>query len=55
MVREDGTAIYRAGDIVAVVAADGRVEPSHLRLEGNCAGKTIDELRAAGQTIELSN
>ena len=55
MVRVDGTAIYRAGDIVAVVSADGRVEPSHLRREGDCVGKTIDELRAAGQTIEMSN
>ena len=53
-VRKDGTAIYRAGDIVAVIDADGIVEHSHLRQEGDCAGKSVEELRAAGQTVEFA-
>ena len=52
--KTDGSALYRSlGNLAATVDANGMVETSVDRAEGDCAGKTIDELRASGQTIEV--
>lgn len=49
----DGRALYQSlGDLAVKVDANGLVEISEYRKAGDCAGKTIDELRALGRTIE---
>jgi len=51
--KRDGSAVYRSlGRLAATVDANGLVETSVDRTEGDCAGKTIEELRAMGRTIE---
>ena len=51
--KPDGSALYRSlGNLAVTVDANGLVETSVDRAEGDCAGKTIDELRASGRTIE---
>jgi len=53
VIQPDGTAIYRSREIFAIVGTDNIVQLTELRREGNCAGKSIDELRASGQTIDF--
>lgn len=51
--KPDGSALYRSlGNLAATVDSKGMVEASVAGAEGDCAGKTIDELRALGRTIE---
>lgn len=56
-VNPDGTAVYGTvlGDRFAVVDANGLVSVSELAVGGgSCDGRTIDDLRAAGQTRDFS-
>ena len=49
----EGRALYRSlGNLAVTVDSTGLVEPSPDRSEGDCAGRTVDELRALGRTIE---
>lgn len=55
-VNPDGTAVYGTvlGDRFAVVDPNGLISVSELAAgSGSCDGRTIDELRAAGQTRDF--
>jgi hypothetical protein len=50
----DGTATYATpSGQFATVSADGTVVRSGQAAEGNCAGKTLEDLRAGGQTLSF--
>ena len=50
----DGTATYMTpSGLFANVAADGVVSRGGQAVEGACAGRTLEELRAAGQTFSF--
>ena len=53
-IREDGRAFYAAldGGRGGSVTADGRIEAQTEIAPGSCQGKTLEELRAEGRTIE---
>ena len=54
-IQPDGTIIYISADgrIAASVTPDGAITPAGDLVEGSCSGRTLDELRAAGRTIEM--
>ena len=50
----DGTATYMTpSGQFATVSADGTVVRSGQATEGSCAGKTLEDLRAGGQTLSF--
>ena len=54
-IKEDGSALYQSMDRrrSVIVTADGIVEPTTGMAPGNtCFGKSIDDLRKDGKTIE---
>jgi hypothetical protein len=54
LVNKDGSATYVAGDLAVTVDAKGMVQPpSNRPAGGDCFGKTLKELRAAGRVIEF--
>ena len=53
-VSKDGSATYASGDLSVTVNAKGLVEPPSDRpAGGDCFGKTLKELRAAGRVMEF--
>jgi hypothetical protein len=55
-VRKDGSATYAAGDLSVTVDANGQVQPPSDRpASGDCFGKTLKELRAAGRVMEFKH
>ena len=54
VVSKDGSATYISGDLWATVNAKGLVQPPSDRpAGGDCFGKTLKELRAAGRVMEF--
>ena len=54
VVSKDGSATYISGDLWATVNAKGLVQPpSNRPAGGDCFGKTLKELRAAGRVMEF--
>ena len=52
----DGSARYLGlSGGVAEVNSEGVVTPAGTMKPGNCAGRTIQELREAGQALEFAN
>jgi hypothetical protein len=50
----DGIAVYISPDNLAgTITLDGPAAPVGGEWAGSCAGKTLDELRAAGQAFDL--
>jgi len=55
LVSKDGSATYVSGDLSVTVNAKGLVQPPSDRpAGGDCFGKTLDELRAAGRVMEFT-
>jgi hypothetical protein len=55
LVNKDGSATYVAGDLAVTVDAKGMVKPpSNRPAGGDCFGKTLKELRAAGRVMEFA-
>jgi hypothetical protein len=55
LVNKDGSATYIAGDLSVTVTAKGVVQPPLDRpAGGDCFGKTLMELRAAGRVMEFN-
>lgn len=56
IVKKDGTALYAtpSGGLFGNVTADGTVVAPEIRVAGNCAGRTVSALRAAGQTRDFA-
>jgi hypothetical protein len=53
-VNKDGSATYVSGDLSVTVNAKGLVQPPSDRpAGGDCFGKTLKELRAAGRVMEF--
>ena len=53
-VEADGTARYLGLDGgVAFVDAEGRFQPTTTMKAGDCAERTIDDLRSSGKTLEF--
>ena len=53
-VSKDGSATYISGDLSVTVNAKGLVQPPSDRpAGGDCFGKTLKELRAAGRVMEF--
>jgi hypothetical protein len=53
-VTKDGTATYVASDKIAgTISLDGHAKAVGGPGGGNCAGKTLEQLRAAGQAHDL--
>lgn len=55
IIHNDGSAVYRSGDIVGAVDPTGVVLHADRMQATNCDGKTINELREAGQAIDFKN
>ena len=54
LINKDGSATYVAGDLAVTVNAKGVVQrPSDRPAGGDCFGKTLKELRAAGRVMEF--
>ena len=54
LVNKDGSATYIAGDLSVTVNTKGVVQPpSNRPAGGDCFGKTLKELRAAGRAMEF--
>ena len=54
LVNKDGSATYIAGDLSVTVNAKGLVQPpSDHPAGGDCFGKTLKELRAAGRVMDF--
>jgi hypothetical protein len=54
VVSKDGSATYVSGDLSVTVNAKGLVQPPSDRpAGGDCFGKTLKELRAAGRVMEF--
>jgi hypothetical protein len=54
LVNKDGSATYIAGDLSVTVNAKGLVQPPSDRpASGDCFGKTLKELRAAGRVMDF--
>jgi hypothetical protein len=54
-VAEDGVATYVASDRIAgTISLDGQAKTTGGQGGGSCVGKTLQELRAAGQARDLS-
>ena len=54
VVNKDGSATYSSGDLSITVNAKGLVQPPSDRpAGGDCFGKTLNELRAAGRVMEF--
>ncbi len=54
LVSKDGSATYVSGDLSVTVNAKGLVQPpSNRPAGGDCFGKTLKELRAAGRVMEF--
>ena len=55
LVNKDGSANYIAGDLSVTVNTKGVVQPPSDRpAGGDCFGKTLKELRAAGRVMEFN-
>jgi hypothetical protein len=55
LINQDGSATYIAGDLSVTVNAKGVVQPPSDRpADGDCFGKTLQELRAAGRVMEFN-
>ncbi|PSL14526.1 hypothetical protein [Shimia abyssi] len=55
-IEPDGSAQYSGlNGGVAKVNSDGVVEPAETMKQGDCAGRTIQELREAGQVLDFAN
>src|SRR5262245_53168145 len=55
LINRDGSATYVAGDLAVTVNAKGVVQPpSNRPAGGDCFGKTLEELRAAGRVMEFN-
>lgn len=55
-IQPDGSAEYSGlNGGVALVDATGVVEPAETMIQGDCVGKTIEDLRAAGKTREFAS
>jgi hypothetical protein len=55
LINKDGSATYVSGDIAVAVDAKGVVQPPSDRpAGGDCFGKTLKELRAAGRVMEFN-
>ncbi len=56
LVSKDGSATYVSGDLSVTVNAKGLVQPPSDRpAGGDCFGKTLKELRAAGRVMEFKH
>jgi hypothetical protein len=56
VINADGSAVYMSLDRLAVtVSPDGMVTGLTAEVRGNCAGKTLDELVANGQTRDFAS
>ena len=54
LISKDGSATYISGDLSVTVNAKGVVRPPSDRpAGGDCFGKTLKELRAAGRVMEF--
>jgi hypothetical protein len=54
LINKDGSATYVSGDLAVTVDAKGVVQPpSNRPAGGDCFGKTLKELRAAGRAMEF--
>ena len=54
LINQDGSATYIAGDLSVTVNAKGVVQPPSDRpAGGDCFGKILKELRAAGRVMEF--
>jgi hypothetical protein len=55
LINKDGSATYVSGDLAVTVDAKGVVQPPSDRpAGGDCFGKTLKELRAAGRVMEFN-
>jgi hypothetical protein len=55
LINKDGSATYVSGDLAVTVTAKGVVQPpSNRPAGGDCFGKTLEELRAAGRVMEFN-
>ena len=55
-IEPDGSAEYSGlNGGVAMVDAAGVVEPAETMIQGDCVGKTIQELRVAGKTRDFAS
>jgi hypothetical protein len=55
LINKDGSATYVSGDLAVTVNAKGVVQPpSNRPAGGDCFGKTLEELRAAGRVMEFN-
>lgn len=55
-IEADGSAQYNGvSGGVAIVNSEGVVEPAESMKKGNCAGRTMQELREAGQTRDFAS
>jgi len=54
-VKPDGRAVYLSPDhFSATITVEGKAHTISAKGTGSCADKTIEELRAAGQVIDLN-
>ena len=54
LISKDGSATYVSGDLSVTVDVKGLVQPPSDRpAAGDCFGKTLEELRAAGRVMEF--
>jgi hypothetical protein len=53
-VTKDGTATYVASERIAgTITLNGRAKAVGNKLGGDCLGKTLEELRASGQALDI--
>ena len=54
-VRDDGGAVFISADgrIAASVEPDGSIKPAGDLVNDSCTGRTLEELRSDGMTIEM--